>query len=107
MSPEILLNLVLFLPTVGAIVLALLPREQHSLIRNTAFWIAFANLVLSIALFTSFDASKNGDYQFVTAVPWIPQFNVQYKIGVDGISLLMIVLTTLLSAISILASFSS
>ena len=55
MSPEILLNLVLFIPRVGAIALACLPRDSHSLVRNTAFWIAFATLLLSLGLRTSFN----------------------------------------------------
>jgi NADH-quinone oxidoreductase subunit M len=106
MTPDVILNLVLFLPAIGAIVLALMPKENGGLIRNTAFWISIANLFLSIALVAGFDRNNNGNYQFITQVDWIKQFHIQYKIGVDGISLLLILLTTLLSSIAILASSS-
>src|SRR3954452_2585144 len=100
MSPEIILNLVLFLPAAGALILALLPKEQSGLIRGTAFWIAIANLVLSVVLLTSFDAKNNGSYQFVTQVSLMKQLHVICKSGLYCTSLLLILLTTLLAAIS-------
>jgi NADH-quinone oxidoreductase subunit M len=102
-----LLNLVLFLPLVGAVALAMLPKDQPGLLRNTAFGVSLAALVASLALFGAFDVSNNGEMQLGTTAPWIPSLHIQFKTGIDGISLCMIVLTTVLSAIAILSSFGS
>ena len=102
-----LLNLVIFLPLAAAVVLAFLPREQHNWIRWGALVASGATFVLSVLLLPGFDANNNREFQFLTEVPWIPQFGVQYKIGVDGISLVLLLLTTLLSALSILYSWEA
>jgi len=102
-----LLNLVLFLPMVGAIALAFLPKDQTPLIRNAAFGVSLATLAVSVALFGAFDATRNGEMQLGTEAPWIAALNIQFKTGIDGISLCMILLTTVLSAIAILSSFRS
>ena len=101
------LNLVVFLPLLAAVGLAFVPRDNHHAIKWFAFVAALANLALSLLLLPEFRTSSNEEYQLMTAVPWIPQFGVQYKIGVDGISLILVLLTTLLSAIAILSSFES
>jgi len=101
------LNLVIFLPLVAALGLAFVPKDQHGLIKWGAFAAAVGTFLVSLSLLGEFRLASNADYQLVTAVPWIPQFGVQYKIGIDGISLVMVLLTTLLSAIAILSSFEA
>jgi len=102
-----LLNLVVFLPLLGAGLLAIVPREQSKLLRYGVLGAAVLNLALSIALAMAFRFDHNGEFQFLTDVPWITQLNIRYKTGVDGISLVMVLLTTLLSAVAILSTFSA
>lgn len=101
------LNLVIFLPLVAALALAFVPKSQHGLIKWIAFGASVVTFLLSLSLLGQFRMESNEEYQLVTAVPWIPQFGVQYKIGMDGISLALVLLTTLLSAIAILSSWES
>jgi len=102
-----LLNLVLFLPMVGAIVMAFMPREQHGWHKATALGTASLTLLLSIFLAMDFRTTSSDLFQAVTAVPWIKQFGIQYKVGIDGISLCLIVLTTFLSVLAIASSFEA
>jgi NADH-quinone oxidoreductase subunit M len=99
-----LLTLAIFTPLVGALVVALVPRDRVALTRWVAFGFAGVALAFSLALLAGFQADVPG-FQYVEDVPWIPSFGIHYRVGVDGISLLLVILTTLLTAVSILASF--
>ena len=99
-----LLSVVTFLPLVGVVVIALLPRERLSAIRGAALITALLTWVVSLLLLAGFDIGATG-FQFRETADWVPAFGIQYKLGIDGISLVLIVLTTTLSWISILASF--
>jgi NADH-quinone oxidoreductase subunit M len=99
-----ILSLVTFVPLVGAIALAFVPRERVDLIRRGALLTALASFAVSLAMLPFFDAHRAG-FQFVETLDWIPAFGIQYKMGVDGIALVLVVLTTTLTWISILASF--
>ncbi|MDQ3938405.1 MAG: NADH-quinone oxidoreductase subunit M [Chloroflexota bacterium] len=99
-----LLSLVVFLPLVGALVIAFLPRHNLALVRGTALATALATFGVSLLLLAGFDAGAAG-FQHRETVDWIPAFGIQYKLGVDGISLALVVLTTTLTWISILASW--
>jgi NADH-quinone oxidoreductase subunit M len=101
------LNLVLFLPLVGAIAIACFPRDQHGLARGTALGVSLLTFLFSLSLLQEFKFADNGTFQLKTEAPWIPQFGVQYKVGVDGISLALLLLTTLLSTIAIFSSFTA
>jgi NADH-quinone oxidoreductase subunit M len=107
MNSSATLNLVLYLPLLAAVGLAFVPRENHQAFKWGALIAAAITFLISLGLWGNFDANNNGVYQHVTAVPWIPQFGVQYKVGLDGISLVLVLLTTLLTAIAILASFEA
>jgi NADH-quinone oxidoreductase subunit M len=98
------LLLVTFLPLAGAIVVAVAPTRFA---RGLALATALATWVLSLLLLVGFSASgeRGGLFQFVVSAPWIPAFGIQFKLGIDGLSLILVVLTTTLSWISILASF--
>ncbi|MGZ3586546.1 MAG: complex I subunit 4 family protein [Candidatus Limnocylindrales bacterium] len=102
-----ILSLVIFSPLIGALVLAFVPRERLALIRWLALATALVSLLCSLIMVAAFNgaAPDAGGFRFVETAPWIPAFGIQYKVGVDGISLLLVVLTTLLTAVSILASF--
>lgn len=102
--PTNVLTWMIFLPLIGAIVVLCLPRNAANLIRGTATFFTIPPLVMAVWLYQHFDRTTN-EMQFVTKIPWIPSFNIQYFIGVDGISITMVLLTALLSFICIIASF--
>jgi NADH-quinone oxidoreductase subunit M len=104
MSGLPILSLITFLPLLGALLIAVLPARDPNLIRRAALGTALATWVLSLLLLVTFAVGQAG-FQFKEAADWIPSFGIQYKLGVDGLSVLMVVLTTTLSWISILASF--
>jgi NADH-quinone oxidoreductase subunit M len=100
-----LLSVVTFLPLLGALVIAFIPRERLVAIRGAALITALATFGVSLLLLTQFQAGAAG-FQMTEIGDWIPAFGIQYKLGVDGISLALVVLTTTLTWISILASFN-
>lgn len=101
-----LLPLLTFFPLVGALVILFLKSEQKNAIRWTAVITALINFILSIWVLLLFDPS-NPNLQLTTNIPWIQVagFNISFQMGVDGLSILLILLTTLLSLISIVASW--
>ncbi|HEY3333641.1 MAG TPA: NADH-quinone oxidoreductase subunit M [Candidatus Limnocylindrales bacterium] len=99
-----LVSLVTFLPLVGAVIIAFLPSGRPQLVRYAALGVALLTCAVSIVLLVGFSA-KDPAFQFVERADWIPMFGIQYKVGVDGLSMALVVLTTTLTAISILASF--
>jgi NADH-quinone oxidoreductase subunit M len=98
-----LLSTIVFLPLVGALLLWLLPMSPRAQ-RWTAFLASLVTFFISLALWFGFQRGTAA-FQFEERRPWIPDFGISYHLGVDGVSLLLILLTTLLSAISIFASF--
>ena len=100
-----LLTLILFTPVLGALVLLLLPSDQKGLIRWTALALSFIPLILSLFLWFGFDKALAG-YQFEEQFVWYEAINSSYHVGVDGVSLSMVLLTTLLTPLAILASFT-
>jgi len=103
-----ILSLITFLPMLGVLYLATLRGEEAAIARNAryaALWTSLVVLALGIYLWTRFDPSQAG-FQFVEAVPWLTGVNVEYRMGVDGISLLLVLLTVFLTPIAILSSWS-
>ena len=100
-----LLTLILFTPVLGAVILLFLPKEQVNLIRWTALILSFIPLALTLVLWFNFDPNLPG-FQFEEQAVWYEAINSSYHLGVDGISLTMVLLTTLLTPLAILASFS-
>jgi NADH-quinone oxidoreductase subunit M len=100
-----LLTLVLFSPAFAALVMVFLPSAEKSLLRWAAFVGSLIPLVFSLILWFSFDSHATG-FQFQEQAVWYSVINSSYHLGVDGISLSMVLLTTLLTPLAILASFS-
>lgn len=98
------LSLVLWLPLLGALMLLFYPSEQHGLLKGTALCIALAELALSVVLVVGFKSEYRA-FQFVDSASWIEPFGITYTIGIDGISLWLVMLTTLLTPVMILSSF--
>src|SRR5690348_18299265 len=104
---QYLLTAVLYLPLFGALVLATLPRERLDWFKNGALFFSVLTFILSVGPLSGFNRESISHFQFVMARSWVPQLGIQYKTGVDGISLVLVLLTTLLSWISILFSFDA
>jgi NADH-quinone oxidoreductase subunit M len=103
------LSLITFLPLVGAGILCLLHGEDEAAMRNVrwaALWTSLLTFVISLVLWDKFDVSTAG-YQFRESAEWLPEFGVGYRMGVDGISVLFVLLATALTPICILASWDS
>ena len=100
-----LVSLVTFLPAIGAIVVAFTPTGRPNVARYTALGFALLAWVVSLVMLAGFVAGDPA-FQFTESVPWIPMFGIDYAVGVDGLSIVLVVLTTTLTWISILASFS-
>jgi NADH-quinone oxidoreductase subunit M len=100
-----ILSIVLFTPLVGLLALLFIPSSNPRAIKLWANIASFAGFLVSLPLVFNFDAAK--DYQFVEKASWIPSIGATYHIGIDGLGLLLVMLTTLLGFISILASWSA
>ncbi|MBT3359492.1 MAG: NADH-quinone oxidoreductase subunit M [Rhodospirillales bacterium] len=104
-----ILSLVIFLPLIGVGLVLIIRGDEITVARNAravALWTSVITFVLSIFLWIGFDAST-ADFQFTHRVYWMPEFNIAYHVGLDGISLLFVLLSTLLTPICILASWES
>ncbi len=97
-----LLSAITLLPLVGGLILLALPGER--LQKWWALGVSLATFVISCLLFVWWQAGEAG-MQFVERLPWVPQFNIQYFLGVDGISLFLVLLTTFLTVLVILFSW--
>jgi NADH-quinone oxidoreductase subunit M len=95
------LTILIFVPLLGAA--ALLLQSDERTIWSSAFIFSLIPLALSLYLFADFDAYQAG-YQFVEQYQWIPQFGISYHLGMDGISLFLVLLTTILITLSLLYS---
>ena len=87
------LTAIIFLPVLGAIVIALLPKPSPKSIKLTAVIFSLISFILSIVVFCLFDRSLNaaGLMQFQEKLAWIPSINIFYHLGVDGLSLPLVI----------------
>lgn len=97
-----LLTAILFLPLAGAFILMLLPESNESLLRKTAILTATLTFLGSLVLLSGFEAAHG--MQFVDSVLWVSPLNIYYRVGVDGISLWLVVLTAFLGVLAIVFS---
>ena len=103
-----LLTLILFTPAVAAIVLALLPRKNKNIIRWLAFLFSLVPLAFTLIAWFGFEAAAvdPDGFKYTVDATWYEAINSRFHIGVDGLSMTMVLLTTLLTPLAILASFS-
>jgi len=100
-----LISVLIFLPLAGAILVALGPREKPGLLRGIAVATSVLTFLFSLQLFTRFVTGEGG-FQLVEAHAWIPRLGITYRVGIDGISLFLVLLSTLLSVVAMAASWS-
>ncbi len=104
-----LLSLLTFLPLVGAAIILSVRGEEKVVAQNarwTALWTSIIVFLLSLALWFGFDKSS-AEFQFTEEVDWLPDFGIGYHMGVDGLSVLFVLLSTALTPLCILASWES
>ncbi len=101
-----LLTVLIGLPIFGAIVVGALPKGEDKLVKGVGLSFAFLELLVSIPLATDFVAGQGG-MQFETNIPWIETYGIRYHVGVDGFSLWIVVLTTLLTPVCIWGAWNS
>ena len=105
-----ILSIVTFLPMVGALLILLLvrgtPQDVANNARWSALWTSLITFAISILIWTGFDNSTHA-FQFVEKAEWMPEYKINYHMGVDGISVFFVLLSTLLTPICILASWNA
>ena len=109
MSNLPLLSIVTFLPLVGAAFIFFIRGEPEVVAQNSravALWTSLATFVLSLFVWTGFDSTQAG-FQFVEKAAWLPGLGVEYYLGVDGISLWFVLLSTLLTLVVVIGSWHS
>lgn len=100
-----LLSIVLFVPLLGAILLVAWRKASHETQRAVALCVSVLDFIFSVPLFLFFNASSP-EVQFAERVPWIRSIGADYFIGVDGLSLLLVLLTTFLTPLCVLISWN-
>jgi len=98
-----MLSLITFLPLLGAVAVVLAPKAWA---KTLALATSLAVFATSVVMFTRYDGAEAG-FQFVESMSWIAQYNIGYKLGVDGISIWLVMLTTLVFPIAIWFSADS
>jgi NADH-quinone oxidoreductase subunit M len=101
-----ILSTLIFLPLLGAILLLFVNRSRERFIKVFTLAFALAEFALSLPLFFCFDEGAKG-MQFVEKVPWFPEWGMSYFLGIDGISLLLVLLTTFLTILCVLVSWKA
>lgn len=102
------LTTIVFLPVVGLVIIALLPKPQPRTIKLVALAFTLASFALSLVVFCLFDRSAGaiGQIQFEEKLPWISAINAFYHLGVDGLSLPLVILMTFLGVLVVLVSWN-
>ena len=103
------LSLITWLPLIGCVVIMCVRGDEETVAANarwTALWTSLIVLALSLVLWVKFDP-RDGGFQFNESLAWLPHYRIGYKMGVDGISILFVLLSTVLTPICILASWES
>ena len=99
-----ILSTVIFIPLAGALLLLFMKSDRA--IKITAFVAGLINFPISLILYSRFDTTT-ALFQFGEHIPWIPSYNINYTLGIDGITIFLILLTTLLTPICILCSWTA
>ncbi len=102
---KLLPTLIIFAPTLGALILALMPKDREDELRYTALATTVLTFLLTLALLPLFDMD-NKDMQLTVSAEWIPNWNINYQLGLDGLSLPLVLLTSFISLWAMVASWS-
>jgi len=100
-----ILSILVFFPVLGAVLLALLDRKNHKLLKQVTLGLSLAEFLFSLPLWFRFN-SQTAAMQFVERYDWLPQYGISYYVGIDGFSLLLIMLSTFLTPLCVLATWT-
>jgi NADH-quinone oxidoreductase subunit M len=101
-----LLSIVLWLPTLGALALLIVPRDRLTALRGLALLVALASFAASVFLYLYFDFAVPG-FQFADSMEWVPSWGISYSVSIDGVSLWLVLLTTFLTPITLISTWDS
>ncbi len=99
-----LVSFIIFFPLLGVLLILILRKE--TIAKFVALFVTLANLIISLPVFINFDKT-NPHFQFVESYKWLSSINAQYKIGVDGLSILFVLLTLIISILCVAVSWSA
>ena len=106
MEQNSLLTYLILIPLIGSILVLFIKKEQVNFIKYFAVGLSTIAFLLSLVIYFQFDSS-NPEFQFINKVEWIKGLNIHYHVGVDGMSLLLVLLTTFLTPLTLISSWSS
>src|SRR5215212_10048325 len=100
-----MLTAAIFLPIVGAVLLALIPRDREEMLKAVALVVTLATAIVGLSILFAFDYARSGTLQFTVDTEWIPVINSRYHIGIDGISLPLLVLSMVITVLCVVYSW--
>ena len=105
MEQSYLLTYLLAIPIIGSILILFINKEKSQLIKNVGLAVSLLAFVISLIIYLGFD-NQTPDFQFVNKFNWINGLNISYHVGIDGLSMLLILLTTFLTPLTLISSWS-
>ncbi len=105
MEQSYLLTYLLAIPIIGSIIILFINKEKFQLIKNVGLVVSLIAFVVSLFIYFGFD-NQSSDFQFVNKFNWIKDLNISYHVGIDGLSMLLILLTTFLTPLTLISSWS-
>ncbi len=106
MENNFLLTYLLLIPILGSIIILFFKNEQTKAIKSIGLLVSFLTFVISLIIYFNFNVLKPG-FQFIHQVNWVSSINLSYKVGIDGLSLILVLLTTFLTPLTLYASWES
>jgi NADH-quinone oxidoreductase subunit M len=106
MENSYFLTYLLLTPLAGAIIILFLSKEKENAVRWFGLIVSMLTFIISLVIYFNFDLNISG-FQFVHQFKWIEKLNISYKVGIDGLALLLLLLTTFLTPLTLLSSWSS
>jgi NADH-quinone oxidoreductase subunit M len=97
-----ILSVITFLPLLGIVLIIVVNNEKHTLIKGITFLTALVNFIISLVLYRDFDSTTH-QFQFTVNIPWIKEYGINYHLGIDGISLFLVLLATFMTVIAAVA----
>lgn len=99
------LSLILWAPLIGAIILLFVPEKKDQMVKKIAVFFSFISLILSVIIFICYDRTTGG-LQYTEHIPWIPSLGIHYDLGVDGLSIPMVLLTSIILFCGVFVSWN-
>src|SRR3990172_10376960 len=106
MENSLLLTYLLIIPFAGSIILLFFRAENEKLIKYFGLFVSLIAFLVSLAIYFEFDPA-NASFQFIHKFKWIENLNIHYNVGIDGMSLLLVLLTTFITPLTLISSWSS